>query len=187
MNESLWNQFHSERKGLPRVIPRWIPRQHVLKRYVRNQLYYRSTYVLVRLSKLYRVTLSINSFHKDDWPSYKLSGKKCDMAQNNRCWNRGQNQNKTKKRWLMHWKSYQSKRSIHMFVCIVNTDITQYMNHSHQIVKYIQLKLDVQKFLWSLWLAVISLLYIRSTIHYPPIKFKIHTYYNFSHVILLRK
>ena len=36
MNESLWNQFHSERKGLPRVIPRWIPRQHVLKRYVRK-------------------------------------------------------------------------------------------------------------------------------------------------------
>ena len=43
MNESLWNQFHSERKGLPRVIPRWIPRQHVLKRYVlRNQPNYRS-------------------------------------------------------------------------------------------------------------------------------------------------
>ena len=114
--------------------------------------------------------------------------KKCAMAQNIRRWNRGQNQDKTKKRWLVHWKSYQSKRSIHMFVWIVNTDITQYMNHSHQIVKYIQLKLDVQKSLWSLWLAVISLYtYVRSTIHYPPIRFKIHTYYNFSHVILLKE
>ena len=65
---------------------------------------------------------------------------------------------------------------------------TVYMNHSHQIVKYIQLKLDVQKSLWSLWLAVISLYtYVRSTIHYPPIKFKKHTYYNFSHVILLKE
>ena len=52
----------------------------------------------------------------------------------------------------------------------------------------VQLKLHAQKSLWSLWLAVISLYtYVRSTIHYPPIRFKIHTYYNFSHVILLKE
>ena len=40
MNESLWNQFHSERKGLlptcrPQAIPQWIPR-HTTRKYMCN-------------------------------------------------------------------------------------------------------------------------------------------------------
>ena len=72
--------------------------------------------------------------------------KKCDMAQNNRGWNRGQNRDKTKKK-MTHALKILSIKKEHTYVRLhcKYRHHTVYMNHSHQIVKYIQLKLDVQK------------------------------------------
>ena len=98
--------------------------------------------------------------------------KKCDMAQNNRRWNRGQNQDKTKKK-MTHALKILSIKKEHTYVRLH----CKYRHHTVHEPLPPNSQVHTTKIRCSEVPLIIVIschftLYIRSTIHYPPIKFK---------------